>query len=294
MSQYRNFIETLKNIGLSSTEARDLISKNEYFYHIAHYKKLINNNKFGGAKTNTIKYKDKNYIFYKTNDNDRIIYTLNSQNKGIHNCIVIFINLNNKTVYIETIGNNKGCVILGKVEKGGGRKLITMALKLVTKIKDKYKLKYVYLTDNATKTFFDNDGMSHNIKLSNLTFLTKYNTYYEKHGFIPIFEDQGMVSIDQDIIQNYLKLKKNIKKISIYDIKINFKEFYTRINKKYHYLIDNIKKTKENKKTQKVKLYKFVSYYTNKKEYIPIIHELIIRIFNGNNINIPTKWGIKL
>ena len=263
-------------MGLNSIEAMDLISKNEYFYHIAHYKKTLNDNQFGGGgdpEKKIIRFHDKKYTFYKTYDNERITYTLNSQNKDIHDCIIIYIDKKNKTAYIETIGNNKGCVVIGKIEKGGGKKLVKMALKLIKKIKNKYKLEYIYLADNANKTLFDNEGIGHNIKLSNLTFFTQGKAYYEKHGFIPINENMGVVSVDKNLLGMYKK-EKNILQKPISELKINTNSILEGINKKYKKLLDNLIRNKNHEKLKNVSVDTFLKYYINKKEYIPIIDKL--------------------
>jgi len=295
MGQFRNFIKTLKGMGLNSIEAMDLISKNEYFYNIAHYKKVVNKNQFGGnPKKKIIKFNKKKYTFYKTIDDDRIIYTLNSQNKDIHDCIIIYIDKEYNTAYIETIGNNKGCVIISIVEKGGGNKLVRMALKLIKKIKNKYNIKYIYLTDNANKTFFDDKNVGYNIKLSNLTFFSRGSTYYEKHGFVPIDVDiNGKVRISKSSINEYYE-EKNILLKPLSELKIDFNKIIKNINVKHNELIDNIIKNKNNKKLKNVSINTFLKYYINKKEYIPIIDILLKNIIRKNKIMIPKMWGMSL
>lgn len=248
---------------------------------------------FGGAKVRKIIKDDIEYKFYKRYHYDETIYALHSKDNKDINCILIIVNKKHKTAYIHELGNNKGCIKIGQIKEKGGSILMKVALKLVNEIKKKYKLEYVYLTDNANKTFYDNNNDSFDITLSNLLFFTKGKTYYERYGFVPINESIGNVSMDEDIIRIYEEEKSILQK-PISKLKINTNSVFKRIDKKYKELLDNIIRNKNDKRMKNVNITTFLKYYINKKEYIPIIDELLKNIIIVNKIMIPKMWGMKL
>ena len=158
---WRFFIDRLVMLGLSWNAGHKLIINDDHFNYIAHYKKTQYWNQFGGAESKTIKYKNNKYKFYKSDDYTNIVYTLYSQKEESRSCIVIFVDKNLKTAYIQEIGNNKGCITIGKIEEKGGRKLVDIAIKLVKKIK--YKLEYLYLSDTAIKGLRDDKNINPNV-----------------------------------------------------------------------------------------------------------------------------------
>ena len=300
MSQFNNFIVTLKNMGLSCGEAMDLISNNEYFYHIAHFKIFINNNQVGGTKTKIVKYNINiinEYIFYKTVNDDRIMYTLNSKNKDIHDCIIIYIDIVFRTAYIETIGNNKGCIVVGKIKNGGGRQLIKIALNLIKKIKSNYNalfikkiksnynLEFIYLTDNTSKTLYDNKGNSHRVKLSYLTFFVQEKTYYEKYGFSPYkYIKNGKI---KESWSEYNKFKKNVISFKLRDILSDTDE----LKKDYNNYKNIIKFLNDNKN---MKISKIIKYLSQKNEHYEILCDIIDMFYNNLDNKLPRLWGMKL
>jgi hypothetical protein len=57
-----------------------------------------------------------------------------------------------------------------------------IALKLILKIKDNYKIKYIQLSDNSVKYC----NKKHQIDLSMMMTLITGTTWYGKYGFIPL------------------------------------------------------------------------------------------------------------
>ena len=270
MSNSNNIVNILKSVGLNESYYFKMSIYDPVFAQWK-YKEPKYWNQFGGAKIKKIISGDIEYKFYKRHDYGEIIYTLHSKDNDTLNCITNIINIKLKTAYIHELGNNKGCIIIGYIKENGGSILMEAALKLINKIKNKYKLEYVYLTDNANKTIYDDNNEPFNINLSNLLFFTKGKTYYEKFGFIPIESDiNGKNRISNSLINKYKEKKKILQK-RIIELKINFDEINESVKIKYHNLIDNIKNNKNHNKLNKASIYTFLKYYINKKEYIPII-----------------------
>ena len=195
MSNYDNIVNILKSIGLSQSHYHKMAFYDEY-YALWQYKEPPQLNQYGGVKSKIILSDGIEYKFYKTSNDNEIIYALHAKDNTILKCITIIINKQFRTAYLHELGNHKGCIVIGLIADKGGSILMSVALKLIKKLKDRYNLKYVYLIDNAHKTLFDDKGKAHSVKLSHLMFLTKGITYYEKFGFKPTYQDgDGNVEI---------------------------------------------------------------------------------------------------
>jgi len=283
MTNYIKYRNELINIGINALIVRDILIFDDYF------KERIFRNKinFVQGSSKKVKFNGKYYKFNKTIlDDGEILYVLKSQNNDIIDCIIISIV--NKMAYICDIGNNKGCIKKDKIVDKGGTTLMNITLKLLKKIKNDHALTYIYLSDTATKTLFDNVNKNYKVNLSYLLFFTKGYTYYEKFGFAPIIQISNKIKISNILKHDYLLEKKRVAKLKMKNI--NFILLKKNINKKHLYLL----KTLLSDKTKEMYIVTIIKYIANKKKYYPILNDVLNFIVKKLNINIPKLWGLSL
>lgn len=175
---------------------------------LGYYKKLYkltdkSDKLTGGGKTKhkTISYGGNNYIFYQRSDDYSISYRLHQEsNDDRPDCIVIEVDKEERYAGITGISYDKKCFSKVYIDTYTGSTLLKLALKLLDKIKHKYNLKYVQLTDNSRKYCAN---VQEFINLDALCMFTCGETWYGKNGFIPFDPNKKKTS------KINLKLYKN-------------------------------------------------------------------------------------
>ena len=194
------FANIMKKSGLTANEAWHLIQFSEE--DLVKYKKSFNefnmNNQTGGS-SKSIKYKGTKYVFQQSIDGDRYMISLRqNMNPNMSECLLILIDPLDNYAYVENISNLEGCLQRGIVTNKGGNDLVKLMILYLHKVKDKYNIKYIKLSDTATKYI---NGES--IVLRNLMYLTKGYTWYEKFGFIPCYvNNKGKIKFSYDKYKN--------------------------------------------------------------------------------------------
>jgi len=206
-------------------------------------KKFIDKYKNEHEQYKTIKiiYKNIEYTFKIFHDNELAYYYLfrtNDENQNLA-CVHIIVDKNNNVCEIHNILYHKDCMPTAEMNDKKGKTLIKLALMLINKIKDRYNIKKIFLSDNSKKICKNKEIELHKM----LTLLTG-TTWYAKYGFIPVnkilnkkFEENKIIISNtylKDIpqLRNYLikllkdKHQKILEKIlSSYDqaLKMNSK-----------------------------------------------------------------------
>ena len=158
-------------------------------------------------------------------------------NKNKNECIVIFINEKEKIAELRSLTLEYGkCIDLEDFGlKTTGKFHLKVAIKMLKKYKEKFKINKIVLEDVATVKCNDLD-----FPLSSYLLLTKGYTFYGKEGFKYI--NHGIYKYNNDLLKNY---QKYISKLKIKDINIKnifkSKEF-GKLNKD---IIDKAKYHKE-------------------------------------------------
>lgn len=189
----------------------------------------------GGGKTkNTIiSYNGHDYMFYRKQDDYSISYKLHQEsNDNKPECILIEVSIEDRNAEIFELSYDPKCFPGLKADEHTGTTLLKLALKLLEKIKDKYKLRYVQLMDNSRKWCNEVENF---ITLADLSMFTSGNTWYGKHGFIPFntnTEKTDKINLKlykkhQHIVNNTLVKNTNIQKY----INRIFKKHRINVNK---------------------------------------------------------------
>ena len=152
-----------------------------------------------------VTYKNDNYIFNKSYDSDLILYALHKDNNKdlMPYCILVIVDKKNKCAIIESLGFDKRCYTGLQIEsledEANGSTLLKIAMALIVKIKDHYKLKTVRLKDNARKIC--KGSQTGDISMSVLYMFTHGDTWYGSYGFIPYDSISGKK--DKPMIKAY-------------------------------------------------------------------------------------------
>ena len=133
-------------------------------------------------------------------------------NKTKNNCVVILINEKDKIAKLDSlIVSNGECIDLEDFGlKTSGKFHLKVAIKMLKKYKEKFKINKIVLEDVATVKCNDLD-----FPLSSYLLLTKGYTFYGKEGFKYI--NHGIYKYNNDLLKNY---QKYISKLKIKDINI--------------------------------------------------------------------------
>lgn len=185
-----------------------------------------------------VTYKSQKVKFYKIVDDGITTLFLSGKNKN-NKCVTIIIHEYDQNAEIREISTNpyKPCQLPKILNKGSSYLDITM--KLLTKYKDKFGIKTIYITDNS---FIYCNGI--NISLAELSFLQYGSTFYGRWGFKPKLK------------QHRKDYKASQKKIFNFKVKnINLEKF---IYKKY-------------KKDISKRIYKILKNYDSYKEDLFVI-----------------------
>jgi hypothetical protein len=155
--------------------------KNYYKKQFGLFYRQINNLKGGGFN---VEYKNHIIKFDKIIDEDRITLYLSTIDKK-DNCIIIIIDKDTNTAYIEGITNNKYNNCFDTPVLNNGKVIMEITIKMLKKYQDKLNIKTINLRDNS----FIQCSDKVKIWLANLSFLQYNDTFYGRFGFIPIEED---------------------------------------------------------------------------------------------------------
>jgi hypothetical protein len=140
---------------------------------------IMNNNMkmYGGGENDStiIKFQGKKFKFDKQKNKDNVTYSLKTK-KSNTSCIIIFINKEEHFATIHEIYYDESCLYSDmKDEYKSGGTILKLALLLIDKVKDHYKLKYVRLMDNSSKKC---PAIAGSIILSTMMLLSTGDTWY--------------------------------------------------------------------------------------------------------------------
>jgi hypothetical protein len=106
-----------------------------------------------------INYKDTDIKFNKIIDEDRLmIYLSTIDNKD--NCIMIIIDKDTKSAYIEGITNNKYNKCFDNPELNNGKTIMEVTIKMLKQYKDKLNINTINLKDNMRQACYERDNQN--------------------------------------------------------------------------------------------------------------------------------------
>lgn len=260
---YKNIIELYTKLKVLdpvkiAVENVNVHNKNEYMLNFKDWKL----NQTGGTPEDqinniTIKLNGNKFIFNSYHMDYMAFYSLLTPDE--QSCIVIEINKTKRIAHIESLQFSNECFDKCATEKNGSM-LLKVCLKLINTIKDKYKLKYVWLQDSSHKYC---EKVNDYIKLDLFYMLlhgTSWHNYllkkvfnkkfrnsksndlelYGKYGFVPFKQGREMTDVivkskyeeNQKIVRETLIEDTSIEKILISTIKQNKLKFDIDIFKK--------------------------------------------------------------
>lgn len=223
----------------------------------------ISNQKAGGKIKDDIylTYKNKKYLFAKTHDGDFLYYALHeNENEDEPICIMIIVEKDINNCSIQTLSYNEKCFnTKDQLQfKSTGSDLLKIALKFIDKIKDKYNIKTITLTDNSKKYC----TTKKQIRLGLMLTLLTGDTWYGKYGFRPK---------EKTMQKAYEKNKKIIEELRLPKIPF-FKNMIEKILKTYYGkekdVYDPIIETLEEYYSANKRLFKFLSYFLAHYEHL--------------------------
>lgn len=198
--------------------------------------KIIDENK---VKKVTVNFKSIPFEFEFYHKKDSTFYHLYTGDiKAPGECLLIIVNKINGSCVINNVTTFDKCfpVYVGKKDKKGSL-LLKLALQLIKKLKDHYKLTKVFLTDNSMKIC-----KNHRIELHKMLTLLTGTTWYGKHEFVPVkkeyykeFKENKQI-IDKLLLKDIPKLRTYIieahtkakSKVNIDSILRNYDEALSR------------------------------------------------------------------
>lgn len=263
---------------------------NYQFFDKKQFEKIFGNkkikNQYGGGDKNTIlTYKDNKFIFSRVDDDGYLYYTLYQEdNDDNQMCIMIMIEKDEKNCSIHSLSYDDKCFSGKSIEdnnKWSGSDLLKIAFMLINKIKIKYKLKSITLTDNSQK--FCKNGKY--IDFGLMLILISGDTWYGKYGFYPK---------DKNLRKTYENNKNIIKTTKLQDVpyfrnmlEITVKKYYKN-NKEIQ---DQIIKTHDEHYEVNTRLKSFLSYLL---EYFDITCEMFYDFYLvlSSKLGITRMYGV--
>ena len=147
-----------------------------------------------------------NFDIYHDSESSHIqLYRPQDKNDKIsHSCIHIIVDKKHGKSEIHNLFYDNGCLPSAELNDKSGSTLIKLALLVLDKIKNRYGINSIYLTDNSTK-----NCRNKKIKLHKMLTLLTGTTWYGKYGFIPS---------DKLLRQKFIENKKIIDNTYLKDI----------------------------------------------------------------------------
>ena len=206
------------------------------------------------------------YKFYTYHDLESVYYRLFRQDNKIENekaCLYIIINKNNHMCAIQNILYQPQCLPLALMNDKNGKTLLKLAFRLIDTIKNKYKIKYIQLSDHSVKncacesssssSSIDKYQRNKEIKLHKMLTLLTGTTWYGKYGFTPI---------DKKLQKDFENNKKIIEKTYLKDVP-QLKEYIIKSHKKTksHKDLNNLLENYNRALEQNSKLNVYLQYF---------------------------------
>lgn len=209
---YLNIIELYKGIKVLdpikiATENITVHNKNEYMLNFQDYKKRQT-----GGGTTKITIKGNEFDFNSHHMGEMVFYNLLTSDEQA--CIVLTVDKIKCVAHVESLQFSEECFATCATEKNGSI-LLKACLKLLDTIKDRYKLKYVWLMDTSEKKC---DKVNDYIKLDSFYMLLHGNTWYGKYGFIPFKKVREVT--DAIVKSKYEENQRIVRETLIEDTKI--------------------------------------------------------------------------
>ena len=115
------------------------------------------------------------------------------------------ISIDGGDAMIQTIAYDKSCALEGLISPGGGNILLRFMLNYIIKIKDKYEIEKIIVTDKSRKRC---KKINEDVELSRLMMIVKGYTWYMKYGFRPYNGKSIDKYKERNIKNNREKLRK--------------------------------------------------------------------------------------
>lgn len=234
-----------------------------------------------GGTSIKMDYNGEKFIFDNNiDDNVYFMRTIDEQ----EDCIILSINKKSKTVNINNINADTVQPCFQKITNKKGTFLLEIAIKFAKKLKKEriIDVTMITLTDNSKKHCLVKDHKS--VIFSDLRQIISGDTFYGKHGFVPVYEE------DKD---KYKKNKTVLSRLSIKDI--NFEKYINKYNK------DGMKINKQSldrlltfiKDNQNMKISKFFDILSDNESFennCGLIDFLIKKIYRKYDLD--SMYGI--
>jgi len=243
----------------------------DYFYKNANlnYREIIQT----GGNSITMKYKDDIFNFDVNKDNTFFyLRTLSGHN----DCITLGVDKINKTVNINNINGDSVEPCFQTVTNKKGTFLLEIAIKFAKKLKNEniIDVNRITLTDHSIKHCIDTKTKK--VIFSDLRQIISGDTFYGKHRFIPI---------DEENKENYKKNKKKLSKLFLKDVKLE--EYINEYNsdgkkmtqKSFETMISFVKKNQHMKISQYFDILSDVDSFESNCDLINYLIKRIYRKF---------------
>ena len=192
----------------------NFLKNNDDFYHRRNFQFRNNNFQRAGGKKIYLIYNNYKYMIEENNDNIFILRDISNTT----DCITIGINQEEKIIGINNLTADGTTYCFQQIISKQGTLLLEFAIKFAKKINNKMNLhaNKIVLTDNSM-LYCKERKMG--VPLSNLKMIISGNTFYGKHGFIPIDKyDKKIYSRHQTKLNN-LELKDFDFEKHLYDLR---------------------------------------------------------------------------
>jgi len=234
--------------------------------------KIIDENK---VKKVTVNFKSIPFEFEFYHKKDSTFYHLyTGDTKAPGECLLIIVNKINGTCVINNVTTFDKCfpIYVGKKDKKGSI-ILKLALQLIKKLKDHYKLTKVFLTDNSMKIC-----KNHRIELHRMLTLLTGTTWYGKHGFIPVKKEYYKEFKENKQIMNILLLK-DVPKLRSYII-----EAHTKAKSKENIVL--ILRNYDEALSQNALLSKYLKYFLHNYDgYCDIFYYIYNKLYSKLGLN---------
>ena len=226
-----------------------------------------------------VTYKNNIYIFKMYHDEDMAYYYLFRKDDEDQNlaCLHIIVDKIKNICEVHNILYHPDCMATAEMNDKKGSTLIKLAFILINKIKDRYNIKKIYLTDNSSKRCKN----KHRIELHKMMTLISGTTWYAKYGFVPKnkFYRKQFEKNKEIMDKVYLDKVQNIEEYIIYGHKKSKSKIsLTKILDNYKYALSKNYKLKDF-------LSKFLLDYDNSCDIFYYFYEELYEQLNLANMN---------